>query len=147
MWLIGQKKRHKVGISNPWRDLKGREGLKEQTLPWGVSGSIHRVGFPVPRSYSEEKRYLGCWENCWDRKKGWRTLDSTSKECVCAGLPTNRVERALHRQLLSHYTSKPLGYKPQLDHSIPQLDARSGLLGPRKSQSSYAETAWGVVWV
>jgi hypothetical protein len=42
------EKRHKVGTSNPWRDLKGREGFKEQTLALGNEWVQPQSAFPSP---------------------------------------------------------------------------------------------------
>lgn len=47
-------------------------------------------------------------------EKGWRSLDSTHKECAGAGLPTNRVERALHCGCHLTVLQNPSGATPQL---------------------------------
>ena len=62
---------------------------------WGVSGLSHRLGIPVLGCYAKETSSLGHLENCWNRQKGWRSLDSTHEEWVGASLPPGRVERGL----------------------------------------------------
>ena len=50
--------------------------------PQGVSGLSHRLGIPVLGSCVKEPSPLGWPENCWDRKRGWRSLGSTCEECA-----------------------------------------------------------------
>ena len=119
---------------------------------WGASGLSHRLGIPVLESCKEQTSTLGCRENCWDRQKGWRSLDSTHEEYACAGLPKIRAERALHWQLpLRHTPQSELVEHPGPAHSIPQPSARFGPTKPwEETWSSYAETDWGswdVTWV
>lgn len=62
----------------------------------------------------EETGPLGFRENPQELEKGWRSPDSTHKECAGAGLPTNRVERALHRGCPLTVLQNPSGATPRL---------------------------------
>lgn len=77
-------------------------------------------------------------------EKGWRSLDSTHKECAGAGLLTNRVERALHRGCHLTVLQNPSGATPHSAHSTPRLGTGSGADRPwEKTQSRDARRLWG----
>lgn len=96
---VGWERSTKLGpppLEGIWKEDKVRTG---EPSSWGVSRLSHRLGIPVPGCYTEETSLAGCWENCWGRQKGWRSLNSVLEERTRAGLPTIRVERALRRWL------------------------------------------------
>ena len=89
------------------------------------------MGCPSPRVLHGGDKPPGCWENYWNREN-WRSLDFTCEEYMGAGLPINRVERALHQWLLAHYISQSEQEEhPSPTHSTSQLGTRSG-----------ADTSW-----
>ena len=51
-------------------------------LPQGVSGLGHYLGIQVLGSCTEETSSLAHREMCWDRQKGWSSLDFTCEECT-----------------------------------------------------------------
>ena len=113
--------------------------------PWGVSMSNHSLGIPILGSCMEESTTSSCWEICWDRLKAWRSLDSTYKECTCAGLLTIRVYRALHWPLCLTALPNAREWLSQAcsQYSIVWCEIRA------KICSSYGETDQGtsdVTW-
>lgn len=81
------EKRHQARTCAPGRDLK-RGGLHRWNLALGREQVEPQSGHPSPGVLHRGDSPLGCWENCWDREKGWRSLDSTFKQRTQVVLPT-----------------------------------------------------------
>lgn len=88
-------------ISSKW--FKGLTvGHCRTLILWSKQSSCN-LDILVLGACAEETNPVACqWDNHWHRQKGWRSLNSTHEECMCAGLPTVRVEKVLHYGLPPH---------------------------------------------
>ena len=107
--------------------------------PQGVSGLSHRLGIPVLGSCVKEPSPLGWPENCWDRKRGWRSLGSTRKECAQDDLAR---EVRSSRWWASHLHLQP---QPELtERSCPAHFTSQCSIGPEAARTGEKNSTLGL---
>lgn len=77
---VGLGEKHQVGICAPGKELREKGRTTWADIHPGEREVQARQAVPVLGSYGKDTSPLGSLENFWDRKKGWRNLDSTHEE-------------------------------------------------------------------
>lgn len=118
--LVEWRKSTKLGPEPLGGDSEEKEDHTGGYLPWRVSKSNHRLDVPVLGSLADETSPLAGLENCWDREKGRRSLDSTCECCLATG------QREVIPEPATSCAPQPEQSKdPGPNHSTPQLGTGS----------------------
>lgn len=68
------------------------EKVPKDSFTWGVSRWSHKAWHPSPTPGTEERATLPAGKSAETDKRAWRSLDSTRKEYIHAGLLTIRAK-------------------------------------------------------